>query len=163
MAAARPAHDPKVIPGSPPAGHDVVVAAPAMFADLIGGCGLEFRPLELNLSVEADLADINPLKVMTAFYAPSGVRAIGEGMLTALRDESADVLLLSPLVEFAGHPLAEAKAIPAIGVRLQPLSATAAYPPAVLGMVTRLGWQPSVRLPSRSARSRRARPRLRRR
>lgn len=115
------------------AGHDVVVAAPAMFDHLIGGCGLEFRPVEVNLRVKADLADINPLKAMAAFYAPSGVRAIGEGVLRALRDESADVLLLSPLVEFAGHPLAEAKAIPAIGIRLQPLSATAAYPPAVLG------------------------------
>lgn len=40
-----------------------------------------------------------------------------------------------PFAELAGHPLADAKGIPSLGVRLQPLSAPAAHPPAVLG-----GW-----------------------
>lgn len=42
-------------------------------------------------------------------------------------------MLLAPLAEFTGHPLAEAMGVPAVGVRLQPLSATIAHPPAVLG------------------------------
>ena len=115
-------------------GHDVVIAADAVFADLITACGLGFRQIADGLSGDADLSDVkNPLKALAAFFAPSGIRSMGEGVLTALRDEPADVLLLSPFAEFAGHPLAEANGIPAVGVRLQPLSATAAYPPAVLG------------------------------
>jgi UDP:flavonoid glycosyltransferase YjiC (YdhE family) len=54
-------------------------------------------------------------------------------VLDAFSDVPADILLLSPLSELAGHPLAEAKRIPSLGVRLQPLSATAAYPPSLLG------------------------------
>jgi UDP:flavonoid glycosyltransferase YjiC (YdhE family) len=115
------------------AGHDVVVAAPSLYADLILGCGLDHRPMDADLGIDADLADADPLRLVRAIYAPSGIRAMGDGVLAALRDEPADVLLLSPLTEFAGHQLAEARGIPSIGVRLQPLSTTAAYPPAVLG------------------------------
>jgi sterol 3beta-glucosyltransferase len=115
------------------AGHDVVIAAYAPFADLITACGLGFRELPSDFGNDDGLGDVNPVKGLAAFLAPSGMRAMGEGVLAALRDEPADVLLLSPFSEFAGHALAEAKGIPALGVRLQPLSATAAYPPAVLG------------------------------
>jgi sterol 3beta-glucosyltransferase len=61
------------------------------------------------------------------------MRLAGEALLAALRDEPADVLLLSPFAELAGHQLAEARNIPSIGVRLQPLSRTADFPPAILG------------------------------
>ena len=44
----------------------------------------------------------------------------------------ADILLLSPLSELAGHPLAEAKQIPSLGVRLS-RSRPPAYPPTLLG------------------------------
>jgi UDP:flavonoid glycosyltransferase YjiC (YdhE family) len=115
------------------AGHEVVVAAPAMFRDLVTGCGLGFRPVDVDLGIDADMSDLGPLKALAAFWAPRGVRATGEGVLAALREEPADALLLSPLAEFAGHPLAEARGIPSVGIRLQPLSATAAYPPSVLG------------------------------
>lgn len=114
-------------------GHEVVLAAHALFADMITGCGLRFRRMEADLGLDEDLSRATPLELVKAIYAPSGIRAIGQGMLAALRDEPADVLLLSPLAEFAGHQLAEAKAIPSIGVRLQPLSPTRDYPPAVLG------------------------------
>jgi sterol 3beta-glucosyltransferase len=118
------------------AGHQVVVASYGVFADLIVDCGLEFRELVQDLAVATDLSDVAPLEVakaFAAFLAPSGMRSIGDAILTALRDEPADLLLLSPFAEFAGHPLAEARGIPSIATRLQPLSATAAYPPAVLG------------------------------
>jgi sterol 3beta-glucosyltransferase len=58
---------------------------------------------------------------------------LGNDILAAAADEPVDIVLLSPFAEMAGHPLAEAKAIPSLGVRLQPLSATTQYPPAVLG------------------------------
>jgi sterol 3beta-glucosyltransferase len=115
------------------AGHDVVIAAYTPFADLITACGLGFRELPRDFGNGDGLGDVNPVKGLAAFLAPRGMRSMGEGVLAALRDEPADVLLLSPFSEFAGHALAEAKGIPAAGVRLQPLSATAAYPPAVLG------------------------------
>ena len=118
------------------AGHHVVVASYGVFADLIIDCGLEFRELVQDLAVATDLSDVPPLeiaKAFAAFLAPSGMRSMGDALLTALRDEPADLLLLSPFAEFAGHPLAEARGIPSIAMRLQPLSATAEYPPAVLG------------------------------
>jgi sterol 3beta-glucosyltransferase len=68
-----------------------------------------------------------------AFMAPRGQRALGRSVVAAVRDVPADILLLSPLAESAGHQLAEVKQIPSIGVRLQPLSMTAAYPPVALG------------------------------
>lgn len=63
------------------------------------------------------------------------MRSLGTALLTALQDTPADILLLSPFSELAGHPLAEAKGIPSAGIRFQPYSATADFPPATLG-----GW-----------------------
>jgi sterol 3beta-glucosyltransferase len=113
-------------------GHDVALASYAEFGDLVRGCGLRFLELD-PARIDADPAEVNPIAGLRAFFAPSGQRAIGDNMIAALRDEPADVLLLSPLAELAGHPLAEANGVPGVGVRLQPLSATAEYPPAVLG------------------------------
>jgi UDP:flavonoid glycosyltransferase YjiC (YdhE family) len=115
------------------AGHRVVVAAYTPFADLITGCGLEFRELPADFTLGADNADVSPRAALAAMFTPRGVRDTGQSILDALRDVPADILLLPPLSELAGHPLAEAKGIPSIGVRMQPFSATAAYPPTVLG------------------------------
>lgn len=115
------------------AGHGVTVAAYPPFADLITRSGLRFRELPEAFDPSAERADVSPLKSLAAFLSPSGMRSMGRAVLNALCDEPADVLLLSPFAELAGHLLAEAKGIPTIGVRLQPLSATAAHPPAVLG------------------------------
>ncbi len=117
------------------AGHRVVIAAYPMFADLITGCGLRFReiPLLLDISPGAGHYQGSAVKGLAEFFGPDGMRKMGQGLLAALRDEPADILLLSPLSELAGHPLAEAKEIPSIGLRLQPLSATTAYLPSTLG------------------------------
>jgi len=48
--------------------------------------------------------------------------------------------MLSPLVELVGHPLAEARDIPSVGVRLQPLSTTADRPPALFGAWSAGSW-----------------------
>ncbi|WP_166903060.1 glycosyltransferase [Mycobacterium sp. DL440] len=122
------------------AGHRVIVVAYQAFAKLVSGCGLEFRGLADDLDdTSADLSDVSArqaAKAMAAFLSPRGMRVLGDRVLAAVRDEPLDALLLSPFAELAGHPLADALAIPAIGVRLQPFSATADYPPAVLGAWT---------------------------
>jgi sterol 3beta-glucosyltransferase len=117
------------------AGHQVVIAAFAPFAELITNSGLGFREIPGGGGIDGDLDDLNPAKSLAAFLAPSGMRELGNAVLATLREEPADVVLLSPFSELAGHPLAEAKCVPSVGVRLQPLSATVVHPPAVLG-----GW-----------------------
>lgn len=119
------------------AGHRVIVVAYQAFAELVTGCGLEFRGLADELDgTSSDLSDVSArqaAKAMAAFLSPRGMRVLGDRVLAAVRDEPLDALLLSPFAELAGHPLADALAVPGIGVRLQPFSATADYPPAVLG------------------------------
>ncbi len=114
------------------AGHRVVMAAYTPFGELITGCGLEFRELPVDFTPGSDHAD-NLAKAFAELFAPSGMQKMGRQILEALRDVPADILLLPPLSELAGHPLAEAKGIPSIGLRMQPVSATAAHPPTVLG------------------------------
>ncbi|MDT5398279.1 MAG: sterol 3beta-glucosyltransferase [Mycobacterium sp.] len=114
------------------AGHEVAIAAYTPFADIITQCGLGFRELPA-VPDPATAGDANPMKGLAAFASPAGMRAMGEAVLAAVGDEPADIVLLSPFSEMAGHPLAEAKGIPSIGVRLQPLSRTKDYPPTVLG------------------------------
>jgi sterol 3beta-glucosyltransferase len=114
------------------AGHHVVITAFSPFADLITGCGLGFRELPAALKSGEE---VSPAKSLAAFVSPAGMRQLGQSILAAVADEDADILLLSPFAEMAGHAVAEANGVPSMGVRLQPLSATALYPPAVLG-----GW-----------------------
>ncbi|MDG4669182.1 glycosyltransferase [Mycobacterium sp. 236(2023)] len=115
------------------AGHTVSLAAYTPFADMITGCGLAFRELPAELQLAADGAEVQPMKGLAAFASPAGMRALGQDILAAVADEPADIVLLSPFAEMAGHPWAESKAIPSLGVRLQPLSATALHPPAIIG------------------------------
>jgi UDP:flavonoid glycosyltransferase YjiC (YdhE family) len=115
------------------AGHRVVIAAYTPFADLITGSGCEFRDLPADFTPGTDHADATSKKTFAAIFTPRGQRDTGQLVLDALGEVPADILLLPPLAELAGHPLAEACGIPSIGVRLQPLSPTADYPPSLLG------------------------------
>lgn len=115
------------------AGHTVSIAAYTPFADMITDCGLGFHELPAELELAADGAEVQPVKGLAAFASPTGMRALRHDILAAVDNEPADIALLSPFAEMAGHPWAESRGIPAIGVRLQPLSATAHYPPAILG------------------------------
>lgn len=134
------------------AGHRVIVVAYHAFAEHVTGCGLEFRGVADDLAdSSAGLADISPrqaAKAMAAFLSPRGMQTLGDRVLAAVRDDQLDLLLLSPFAELMGHPLADALAIPAVGMRLQPLSATADYPPAVLGAwnTGRLGNRAAARI-----------------
>lgn len=112
------------------AGHHVTVAAFTPFTQMITSAGLAAAEIPAEMPQSGD---VNPMKSLAAFASPNGMRALGRSTLDAVADEPADIALLSPFAEMAGHPWAEARGIPSIGVRLQPLSATAQYPPAVLG------------------------------
>ncbi|BAY00142.1 putative glycosyl transferase [Mycobacteroides stephanolepidis] len=114
------------------AGHQVTVAAFDRFSSLISDSGLCFRGIAEPGAPSQD-ADVNVTKGLAEFLAPRGMRSLGDAMLSAVQDLAADILLLSPFCELAGHPLAEAKGIPSMGIRLQPCSATAQFPPATLG------------------------------
>ncbi len=115
------------------AGHEVLLTATPDLVEEIAGCGLRTRPVDFELEGDRDAAMENPLKAAMQMVLPKGMRQLGENLLAALQDEPADVLLLSPFAELAGHPLAEARDIPSIGVRLQPMSTTADFPPTLLG------------------------------
>ncbi len=114
------------------AGHHVTLAAYERFNSLISNAGLDFRGIAGPATSSED-ADVNVRKELAEFLAPRGMRSLGTALLGAIHDVPADVLLLSPFSELAGHPLAEAKGIPSMGIRLQPCSATAEFPPAPLG------------------------------
>jgi UDP:flavonoid glycosyltransferase YjiC (YdhE family) len=115
------------------AGHRVVIAAYTPFADLITAAGCEFRELPADFTPGTDHADATSKETFAAIFTPRGQRDTGQLILDALGDVPADILLLPPLSELAGHPLAEARGIPSVGVRLQPLSRTADHPPSLLG------------------------------
>ncbi|MGE2714417.1 glycosyltransferase [Mycolicibacterium litorale] len=115
------------------AGHRVVIAAYTPFADVITETGCEFRELTADFTPGTDHADATSKETFAAIFTPQGQRDTGQLILEALNDVPADILALPPLAELAGHPLAEARAIPSIGVRLQPLSKTAHHPPTLLG------------------------------
>lgn len=121
-------------------GHRVTIAAYTPFQSLITDCGLGFREIRSEFEPTAEQSEVSPARSIAKFLAPNGMRAVGQAIIEALRNHPVDVLLLSPFAELAGHPLAEAAGVPAIGVRLQPFSATAAHPPAVLG-----GWSAGPR------------------
>ncbi|MGB8405465.1 MAG: glycosyltransferase, partial [Mycobacterium sp.] len=115
------------------AGHEVAVAAYTPFEEMIANCGLSFHELPADPQLADEGAEVSPMKSLAAFASPKGMRALGNDVLSAVADAPADVVMLSPFAEMVGHPLAEAKGIPSLGIRLQPLSATALYPPAIAG------------------------------
>lgn len=115
------------------AGHRVIIAAYTPFADLVADSGCEFREMPADFTPGVDRADTSSKEVFAAIFAPRGQRNTGQLVLNALGDAPADILLLPPLAELAGHPLAEALDIPTAGLRLQPLSPTAGHPPSLLG------------------------------
>lgn len=121
------------------AGHEVVVAAHCLFRELITEAGLEFRLMGADVKVDesdpfnVDLSGHEDLVVPEKLAWPEGQRFLGNGLIEALIDEPMDALLLSPITEFSGFQLAEAKGIPAIGLRLFPLSATTQHPPSLVG------------------------------
>lgn len=67
------------------AGHRVVVAAYAPFADLITGSGLEYPELPADFTPGADHTDATSKATLAAIFPPWGVRETGQLILDALR------------------------------------------------------------------------------
>jgi sterol 3beta-glucosyltransferase len=110
------------------AGHHVALAAHDRFADLVRGCGLEYRalpgdPVEL---VRARTAAPSPEAAKSVFAA--FLDELGEGVITAAA-AGTDILLTA----FGPAPLsrlaAEAMRIPSVGVYLAPGVPTREFPP----------------------------------
>ena len=124
------------------AGHEVALAAPPPFADVVTGCGLEFRPLSGDLSaIRTAAAEGGPPRSMTG--APGMIEFIRLGGrfagdlgddIAAATEAGADVLLLSTTTAPLGYSVAQHHDIPSLGVFLQPLQPTGAFPPILLGM-----------------------------
>ncbi|GAB18544.1 putative glycosyltransferase [Gordonia effusa NBRC 100432] len=115
------------------AGHRVVMTAPPDLADEGRHLGIDLRPIDFQFDDEIDVSKIDPLKAARQMVMPKGMKQLGDNILDALVDVPADLVVLSPFAELAGHPFAESRGIPAIGARLQPISATRDHPPTLAG------------------------------
>lgn len=112
------------------AGHAVTITTNHELDRETTELGLDARGVPLDLGEpdgEPSLADAMKL------IRPAGIRQLSRNVLEAVDDVPADVVLTTPFTEPAMHALAEARGIPIIGARLQPLSATREYPPSLLG------------------------------
>ncbi|MBT2470003.1 glycosyltransferase family 1 protein [Streptomyces sp. ISL-66] len=123
------------------AGHEVTIATHSRFDDAVTARGLGFRPLPLDPREE--LASAAGQGLARAVSAPVAMaRLVGmarqfiprltEGVVAAVR-QGADVLLSSTLTDPMCSALGEATGLPAIGVYLQPIEPTGAFPPLVTG------------------------------
>ncbi|MDF0530759.1 glycosyltransferase [Tsukamurella sp. 8F] len=117
------------------AGHEVVMTAPTPLTPMLAERGIRALGVDHVEPTDDDLSsvDVKPLAALRELVSPGGMRALGRSFLAALAGEPADLVLLSPFAELAGHAFAESRGIPTIGVRLQPMSATAAHTPALMG------------------------------
>ncbi|WHU47108.1 glycosyltransferase [Gordonia sp. L191] len=115
------------------AGHHVVLTTNTDLADEVRACGLDAKPVDFYIDSAIDPDSTDPRKLAMQMVKPAGMRQLGRNLLAAVDDVPADIVLLTPFAELAGHPLAEARGIPSVGLRLQPLSATGSYPPSLLG------------------------------
>ncbi|MEE6259678.1 glycosyltransferase [Plantactinospora sonchi] len=130
------------------AGHRVALAAPDPYADLVTGAGLDFRPVSGDLSALRNAAPSRPRRIgvpgapgLVEFVRLGGrfVGGLGESIATAA-GLGADVLLLSATTAPLGYSVAQYLGVPSIGVFLQPVDPTRAFPPIVLGVRTLGGW-----------------------
>ena len=110
------------------AGHQVALAAHHRFADLVRGCGLEYRalpgdPVEL---VRARTAAPSPQAARSVFAA--FLDELGDGVLAAAA-AGTDVLLTAFGPAPLGRLVAEGLGIPSVGVYLAPGVPTREFPP----------------------------------
>lgn len=116
------------------AGHDVTLAAPAVFAPMIQEAGLKVYPTRINVQDELKKPEVSQLlgdkwlmfklgKVIEIFNAI--YRSVFEDFLAAT--EGADLIIAST-VAYGAQECAEKHGIPIIGSHLSPLSPTRAFP-----------------------------------
>ncbi|MFG2918062.1 glycosyltransferase [Kitasatospora sp. NPDC048298] len=119
------------------AGHEVVLAAPETFRELVAGSGLDFRPLPVDprgAGTESRGGRSELLARAAAFIGQLG------GALADAAAPGADLLLLATTTAPLGWHLAEAMGVPSLGVYLQPTLPTREFPPVVGGGRSLGGW-----------------------
>lgn len=123
------------------AGHEVAIATHARFEAAVTAHGLGFRALPVDPREE--LASAHGQGLARAVSAPVAMARVmrmarefmprlTRGVVDAVR-QGADVLLGSTLTDPMCSALGEALSVPALGVYLQPIEPTAAFPPLVSG------------------------------
>ncbi|MEV1287554.1 glycosyltransferase [Micromonospora sp. NPDC049679] len=122
------------------AGHDVTLAAHESFAKMITGVGLGFRPMPGDLRALQHTASgqrlhrAGPTARGLIEFVRLGHRLIdelGDG-IAAAAEPGADALLLSATTAPLGYSVAERHRIPTLGVFLQPIHPTGAFPPVMI-------------------------------
>jgi sterol 3beta-glucosyltransferase len=118
------------------AGHGVTIAAYEMFADLVTGCGLDFRALP------GDPRLLEAARWQRGAAGPAGavrlVRLIGDHMrevhagILATARQGVDVLLLAGMSSIGGYHIAEGLGMPSMGLGLQPVYPTREFPPSIV-------------------------------
>uniref|UniRef100_A0AAU2K422 Glycosyltransferase n=1 Tax=Streptomyces sp. NBC_00049 TaxID=2903617 RepID=A0AAU2K422_9ACTN len=123
------------------AGHEVTIATHGRFGGAVTAHGLGFRPLPVDPRAELASAAgqglaraVSPLVAMARAVrmAREFMPRLTEGVVATVR-QGADVLLASTLTDPMCSALGEASGLPAVGVYLQPIEPTAAFPPLVTG------------------------------
>ncbi|MFE9466885.1 glycosyltransferase [Streptomyces virginiae] len=121
------------------AGHEVALATHERFEKTVEAFGLEFRPLpvdprqELASAAGQGLARATSPAVAMARLtrmARAFMPRLAAGVADAVR-QGADVLLSSTTTDPVCATFGEAMSVPALGVYLQPIRPTAAFPPLV--------------------------------
>ncbi|MFD9406569.1 glycosyltransferase [Streptomyces sp. NPDC059989] len=121
------------------AGHEVVIATHSRFEEAVTAHGLGFRGLPLDPREElASAAGQGLAKAVSPPVAMARVIRMAREFMPRLTrgvvdavGQGADVLLGSTLTDPMCSALGEALALPALGVYLQPIEPTAAFPPLV--------------------------------
>ncbi|MFG2981790.1 glycosyltransferase [Streptomyces sp. NPDC048258] len=121
------------------AGHDVAIATHVRFRDAVTAHGIGFRALPVDpREVLASAAGrslaraVSPPVAMARLMrmAQEFMPRLTSGVVDAVR-QGADVLLSSTFTDPMCSALGEAMRLPALGVYLQPIEPTAAFPPLV--------------------------------
>ncbi|CAM5582622.1 glycosyltransferase (plasmid) [Streptomyces viridifaciens] len=148
-------------------GHEVALAAPETFRELVSGSGLGFRPLPVDpRGTPSGVREVTEGRPALLARAAAFIDRLGDGLADAAAP-GADLLLLATTTAPLGWHLAEAMEVPSLGVYLQPTLPTGEFPPVVgpsrsLGYwgnraAGALGQRVVDRLHARSARRLRAR------
>lgn len=122
------------------AGHEVTLAAHAVFEPLVAGSGVRFRPLPVDPRAELHSARGRRLHdartgagklVRLASMARGAVDEMTAALVEVSRE--GEVLLVGGALGPLGYAIAEGLSVPALGLHLQPLHPTAEFPAPVLG------------------------------
>ncbi|MGW6564830.1 glycosyltransferase [Streptomyces sp. NPDC054975] len=122
------------------AGHEVTLAAHAVFEPLVAGSGVRFHPLPVD-----PRAELHSERGRRLHGARTGAgklvrlvsmaREVADELTAALVEASreGDVLLIGGALGPLGTAIADGLSVPAVGLHLQPLHPTGEFPAPILG------------------------------